>query len=188
MSQLTVFVFQRQTHSHRFSDLWQENLDHFDFDENKMWSVSLLSHRIMWWMCGEASRETSQHHHGQHCSRKTVLQVPGFCHLAGPDWKFIVNKAQQRLYFLYQIKFNLPQELTQFYSAIMVSVLCSSTTIWFGSAIKWDIRRLQRTIQTTERIISQNTYSLRVRKRAGEFITDSTHTGLNLFDLLLSGW
>ncbi len=39
-------------------------------------------------------------------------------------------------------KFNLPHELLkQFYSAIE-SVLCSSITVCFGSAIKTDIRRL----------------------------------------------
>ncbi len=48
----------------------------------------------------------------------------------------IVKKAQQRLYFLHQLrKFNLPQELQkQFYSAIIESVMCSSITVWFGSA------------------------------------------------------
>ncbi len=48
----------------------------------------------------------------------------------------IVRKAQQRLYFLHQLrKFNLPQELLkQFYSAIIESVLCTSITVWFSSA------------------------------------------------------
>ncbi|KAL0148195.1 hypothetical protein M9458_056516 [Cirrhinus mrigala] len=67
----------------------------------------------------------------------------------------IVKKAQQRLYFLHQLKkFNLPQELLrQFYSAVIESVLCTSITVWFGSATKSDIRRLQRTVRTAERII-----------------------------------
>ncbi|KAK3557509.1 hypothetical protein QTP70_028344, partial [Hemibagrus guttatus] len=67
----------------------------------------------------------------------------------------IVKKAQQRLFFLHQLrKFNLPQELlTQFYSAVIESVLCTSITVWFGSATKSDIRRLQRTVRTAERII-----------------------------------
>ncbi|KAI5100925.1 hypothetical protein C0J45_9911 [Silurus meridionalis] len=44
-----------------------------------------------------------------------------------------VKTAQQKMFFLHQLrKFNLPQELlTQFYSAIMESVLCTSETIWF---------------------------------------------------------
>ncbi len=57
----------------------------------------------------------------------------------------IVKKAQQRLYFLRQLrKFNLPQELLiQFYSAIIESVLCTSITVWFSSATKSDLRRLR---------------------------------------------
>ncbi len=56
----------------------------------------------------------------------------------------IVKKAQQRLYFLRQLrKFNLPQELLkQFYSAIIESILCTSITVWFSSATKSDLRRL----------------------------------------------
>ena len=107
----------------------------------------------------------------------------------------IVKKAQQRLYFLRQLKkFNLPQELLiQFYSAVIESVLSTSITVWFGSATKSDIRRLQRTVRTAERIIGaplptlQDLYSSRVRKRAGKIITDSTHPGHPLFELLPSG-
>ncbi len=87
----------------------------------------------------------------------------------------IVKKAQQRMYFLRQLKkFNLPQaHMTQFYSAVIESVLCSSITVWFGSASKSDIRRLQRTVRTAERIIGvhlpslQDLYYSRVKKRAG---------------------
>ncbi|KAK3549407.1 hypothetical protein QTP86_001409 [Hemibagrus guttatus] len=66
-----------------------------------------------------------------------------------------IKKAQQRLYFLRQLrKFILPQELlTQLYSAVIESVLCTSITVWFGSATKSDIRRLQRMVRTAERII-----------------------------------
>ncbi len=54
----------------------------------------------------------------------------------------IVRKAQQRLYFLRQLrKFNLPQELLkQFYSTIIESVLCTSITVWFSSATKSDLQ------------------------------------------------
>ncbi len=64
----------------------------------------------------------------------------------------IVKKAQQRLYFLRQLrKFNLPQELLiQFYSAIIESILCTSITVWFSSATKSDLRRLQRVVRTAE--------------------------------------
>ncbi len=62
----------------------------------------------------------------------------------------IVKKAQQRFYFLRQLrKFKLPQELLkQFYSAIIVSVLCTSITVWFSSATKSDLRRLWSVVRT----------------------------------------
>ncbi|KAL0197700.1 hypothetical protein M9458_006240, partial [Cirrhinus mrigala] len=107
----------------------------------------------------------------------------------------IVKKAQQRLYFLRQLrKFNLPQELLkQFYSAIIGSVLCSSITVWFGSATKTDIRRLQRTVRAAERIIGiplpnrHDLYTSRVRKRAKKITLDPSHPAHSLFELLPSG-
>ncbi len=91
-------------------------------------------------------------------------------------------------------KFNLPQaHMTQFYSAVIESVLCSSITVWFGSASKSDIRRLQRTVRTAERIIGvhlpslQDLFYSRVKKRAGNIITDPSHPGHDLFALLPSG-
>ncbi len=66
----------------------------------------------------------------------------------------IVKKAQQRLYFLHLLrKFNLPQELLKkFHSAIIDSILCTSISIWFGSATKSDqirLRSAERIIGTT---------------------------------------
>ncbi|KAK3524985.1 hypothetical protein QTP86_012193 [Hemibagrus guttatus] len=106
----------------------------------------------------------------------------------------IIKKAQQRLYFLRQPrKFNLPQELlTHFYSAVIESVLCTSITVWFGSATKSEIRRLHRMVRTAERIIGaplptlQELYTIRVRKRAQKITLDPSHPGHLLFDLLPS--
>ncbi|KAK3574669.1 hypothetical protein QTP86_011589 [Hemibagrus guttatus] len=106
----------------------------------------------------------------------------------------IIKKVQQRLYFLRQLrKFNLPQELlTHFYSAVIESVLCTSITVWFGSATKSDIRTLQRTVRTAERIIGaplptlQEPYTSRVRKRAQKITLDPSHPGHLLHDLLPS--
>ncbi len=66
----------------------------------------------------------------------------------------IVKKAQQWLYFLRQLrKFNLPQELLkQFFSATIESIHCTAITVWFSSATKSDLRRLQRVVRTAERI------------------------------------
>ncbi|KAI5619464.1 gastrula zinc finger protein XlCGF28.1-like [Silurus asotus] len=67
----------------------------------------------------------------------------------------ILKKAQQRMYFLRQLrKYSLPQELLiQFYTAVIESVLCSSITIWFGATTKQDRNRLQKTVKTVEKII-----------------------------------
>ncbi|KAK3515240.1 hypothetical protein QTP70_012409 [Hemibagrus guttatus] len=105
----------------------------------------------------------------------------------------IVKKAEQRLYFLRQLrKFNLPQELlTQFYSAVIESVLCTSITVCCGSATKSDIRRLHRTVRTAERIIGAplptllELYTSRVRKRAQKVTLDPSHPGHHLFELAI---
>ncbi len=107
----------------------------------------------------------------------------------------IVKKAQQRLYFLHQLrKFNLPQELLkQFYSAITESVICTSITVWFSSATKSEHRRLQRVVRTAERIIGttlpslQELYLSRLRKRNGKITLDPSHPAHSLFELLPSG-
>ncbi len=59
----------------------------------------------------------------------------------------IAKKAQQWLYFLpaEEVQSATGQELLKpFYSAIIEFVLCSSITVWFGSATKSHIKRLQR--------------------------------------------
>uniref|UniRef100_A0A8C1U9X7 Reverse transcriptase domain-containing protein n=1 Tax=Cyprinus carpio TaxID=7962 RepID=A0A8C1U9X7_CYPCA len=134
----------------------------------------------------------------------TVTTVESFRFLGitisqDPKWDIhidsIVKKAQQRLYFLHQLtEFNLPQELLkQFYSAIIISILCTSITVWFSSATKSDLRRLQRIVRTAERIIGttlltlQEQHSSRVSKRASKITLDPSHPAHSLFELLPSG-
>ncbi len=71
--------------------------------------------------------------------------------LSTPKTNQISRKDQ---YFLRQLrKFNLLKKLLKkFYSAIIESVLCTSVTIWFSSATKFDLRRLRRVVRTAERI------------------------------------
>ncbi len=107
----------------------------------------------------------------------------------------IVKKAQQRLYFIRQLrKFYLPQKLLiQFYSAIIESILCTSITVWFSSATKSDLRKLRRVVRTAERIIGktlptlQELYSSRVSKKAGKIRLDPSHPAHSFFELLPSG-
>ncbi|TWW57365.1 hypothetical protein D4764_07G0000840 [Takifugu flavidus] len=111
--------------------------------------------------------------------RREVEQLAIWC-------GFIRKKAQERMYYLCQLrKSNLPQELLiQFYTAIIQSVLCSSITVWFGSATKQDRNRLQQTVRTAERVIGtslpsvQDLYESRVRKWARSISADPSHHGL----------
>ncbi|KAI4902463.1 hypothetical protein NFI96_001844 [Prochilodus magdalenae] len=66
----------------------------------------------------------------------------------------ILKKAQQRIYFLWQLrKLGLPQELLiQFYSTVIESVLCTSIKIWFGAATVQDQNSLQRTMKMAAKI------------------------------------
>ncbi len=101
------------------------------------------------------------HYHGQHCndSGDWRFRFLGTTISQDLNWDThidsIVKKAQQRLYFLRQLrKFNLPLELLkQFYSTVIESALCTSITVWFSSATKSDFRRLRSIVQTAERII-----------------------------------
>ncbi len=123
------------------------------------WSLTCSKTVEMIWTSGE----TPLAH--PHSPSWTALWLQ--CHIES-----IVKKAQQRFYFLRQLrKFNLPQELLkQFYSAIIESILCTSITVWFSSATKSDLRRLRRVVRTAEWIIGttlptlQELYLSRVSK------------------------
>ncbi len=103
----------------------------------------------------------------------------------------MVKKAQQRLYFLRQLK-DLPQELLIQFYFIIESVLCTSKTVWFSSATISDLRRLRRVVRTAERIIDttlptlQDLYLSRVIKKAGKITLDPSHPAHFLFELLPS--
>ncbi len=130
------------------------------------------------------------HHHEQHCGCSGDFQVHGIHHLSGPELGN--SHRQQRLYFPRQLrKFSLPQKLLkQFYSAVIESVLCISITVWFGSATKSGMRRLQRMVRCVKRIIGgplQELYTSRVRKRAQKITLDPSHPSHPLFELLPSG-
>ncbi|XP_058031699.1 protein ripply2 isoform X1 [Ahaetulla prasina] len=102
--------------------------------------------------------------------------------------KTVIKKAQQKMFFLRQLrKLQLPKELLiQFYRGI---IICTSITVWFGSAIQQDRHRLQRVIRTAEKIIATNLpsiedlYTAQVKKRAVKIFTDLSHPGHKLFQL-----
>uniref|UniRef100_A0AAQ4S2X5 Alkylated DNA repair protein AlkB homologue 8 N-terminal domain-containing protein n=2 Tax=Gasterosteus aculeatus aculeatus TaxID=481459 RepID=A0AAQ4S2X5_GASAC len=107
----------------------------------------------------------------------------------------ITKKAQQRLFFLRQLKkLNLPKTMmVHFYTAIMESILCSSITVWYAAATAKDKGRLQRVLRSAERVIGCNLPSLqdlfasRSLKRAKKIAADPSHPGQKLFVPLPSG-
>ncbi|KAK3508055.1 hypothetical protein QTP70_011851, partial [Hemibagrus guttatus] len=107
----------------------------------------------------------------------------------------LTKKAQQRMYFLRQLKkFLLPVKmLVNFYTAIIESVLTSSITVWFAAATARDKAKLQHVILSTEKVIGcslpslQELYVSRSRRRAAKIAADPSHPGNDLFRSLPSG-
>ncbi len=126
-------------------------------------------------------------HHEQHCDCSGVSQIPGHHHLSEPE----VGQS----HWLYREKGPAEVVLHQLRSSTCHKSCwnsCSSITFWFGSATKTDIRRLQRTVRTAERIIGalltslQELYTSRVRRRAKKVTLDHSHQAHSLFKLLPS--
>uniref|UniRef100_A0A3B4FQ53 Reverse transcriptase domain-containing protein n=1 Tax=Pundamilia nyererei TaxID=303518 RepID=A0A3B4FQ53_9CICH len=112
-----------------------------------------------------------------------------------PTITSVIKKAQQRMYFLRQLKkFNLPtRTMMQFYTAIIESILTSSITVWYAGATIRDKQRLQRVVRSAEKVIGcrlpslQDLYTSRTLRRAARISADPSHPGHSLFDLLPSG-
>uniref|UniRef100_A0A669C6E4 Reverse transcriptase domain-containing protein n=1 Tax=Oreochromis niloticus TaxID=8128 RepID=A0A669C6E4_ORENI len=112
-----------------------------------------------------------------------------------PTITSVIKKAQQRMYFVRQLKkFNLPTwTMMQFYTAIIESILTSSITVWYAGATIRDKQRLQRVVRSAEKVIGcrlpslQDLYTSRTLGRAARITADPSHPGHSLFDLLPSG-
>src|SRR4029434_10772867 len=125
----------------------------------------------------EPPSTTPPHHTQQYCVGCGSVQVSGIHNLpeseVGTQHQHHHQEGPAGMYFLRQLrKYNLPQDLLiMFYTAVIESVLCTSITVWFGSATKLDKNRLQRTVRSAEKIIGanlptiQDLYTSRVRKR-----------------------
>ncbi|KAK3565321.1 hypothetical protein QTP86_005495 [Hemibagrus guttatus] len=107
----------------------------------------------------------------------------------------LTKKAQQRMYFLRQLKkFLLPVKmLVNVYTAIIESVLTSSITVWFAAATARDKAKLQRVIHSAEKVIGcslpslQELYVSRSRRHAAKIAANPSHPGNELFQSLPSG-
>ena len=74
----------------------------------------------------------------------------------------IAKKAQQRMFFLCQLKkFRVNKTiLTQFYRAVIESVLTFSITVWFGSASIHNKNVLEGIVKTASKITSSKLPSI----------------------------
>ncbi|XP_058236253.1 cilia- and flagella-associated protein 58-like [Hemibagrus wyckioides] len=97
----------------------------------------------------------------------------------------LTKKAQQRMYFLRQLKkFLLHSKiLVNFYTAIIESILTSPITVWFAGATARDKAKLQCVIHSAEKVIGCSLPSLqelcisRTRRRAAKIAAKPLSSG-----------
>lgn len=107
----------------------------------------------------------------------------------------IVKKAQQRLFFLRQLrKFKVSKAgMLHFYRAVIESILTFSITVWWGSCSTEDKSALNRVVSTASRIIGLDLpricdiYNIRLLKTGLKILKDSSHPANSLFIPLPSG-
>uniref|UniRef100_A0A8C7XT65 Alkylated DNA repair protein AlkB homologue 8 N-terminal domain-containing protein n=1 Tax=Oryzias sinensis TaxID=183150 RepID=A0A8C7XT65_9TELE len=136
---------------------------------------------------------------GEHVERVQTFKFLGITISDDLSWTAnttaIIKKSQQCLHFLRVLrknKFNTNLLLT-FYQSSIQSLLTYCITVWFGSCTAADKKRLQRVIETVQKIIGcplptlTDIYSTRCLSRAQNIIKDSSHPGSDLFNLMPSG-
>ena len=118
--------------------------------------------------------------------------------------EIITKKAQQRMFFLRQLKKFRDNKtiLTQFYWAVTESVLTFSITVWIGSASIHSKNMLEGIVKTASKItgsklpstesiyttpLTESIYTTRTLRKATTTICDSTHPANHLFESLPSG-
>ena len=107
----------------------------------------------------------------------------------------IIGKCHQRMYFLRQLrKFRMSAEImTQFYRAVIESILTFSLTVWYSSTTQEERDRLEGVVRTASRIIGDDLPSVesifhkRARRKALKIQSDPSHPACYLFERLPSG-
>ena len=107
----------------------------------------------------------------------------------------ILKKAQQRMYFLRQLKsFRVSKRiLINFYQACIESILTNSILVWYNAACKKDTGKLDRVVKNASYLIGQQMdsidgiYHRRVGKRTGNIMNDDLHPGNELLTFIPSG-
>ena len=106
-----------------------------------------------------------------------------------------LKKSRQRLFFLRKLKlFSVsPRILINFYRCVIETCLARSILIWFNSAPKVEIDKLDRVVKSASYIIgvrmdSMNSiYARRLAKRTKTIMGDDLHPLSGYFELMPSG-
>ncbi len=104
----------------------------------------------------------------------------------------LLKKAQQRLYYLRTLRKNsLIEELSvSFYRCSIESVLSYGISLWFVSRTAAEREALQRIITAAPKLIGcplpslEDIYRSHCLRRAHSILTDSSHPGHHLFEML----
>lgn len=107
----------------------------------------------------------------------------------------VVKKAQQRLYFLRNLKNNLltPKLLVSFCHCSIESILTSCSCAWLSSCTAADGKALQKVAATAQTIVGfpltslDNLYGPCCLRRAQNILGCQTRPGHPMFELLPSG-
>ena len=107
----------------------------------------------------------------------------------------ILLKARQRLYFLRKLNSYCVNKtiLTNFYRAIIESILTSSITVWYDRATMRHKCKLQSVVKNAERIIGaplptlQSIYLKQLQLKINKIMKDRFHPAFDYFENLPSG-
>ena len=107
----------------------------------------------------------------------------------------LLKKAQQRLYFLRVLRrYNITQRLlVSFYRCSIESILTYCMCVWFTSCTAAQRKKLQRVINTAQKIVGcplpslEDLHRSRGLKKTQNILKDPSHPGHSLFELLPSG-
>ncbi|KAM9802280.1 uncharacterized protein ACBT44_014616 [Syngnathus typhle] len=107
----------------------------------------------------------------------------------------LAKKAQRRLYFLRKLRRASapPAIMTTFYRGTIESVLSSCIAVWGGSCTEYNMKALQRIVNTACKNIGaslpslKDIYSSHFTRKATAIVCDVSHPAHCLFDLLPSG-
>ncbi|XP_061139787.1 carbohydrate sulfotransferase 6 isoform X3 [Syngnathus typhle] len=107
----------------------------------------------------------------------------------------LAKKAQRRLYFLRKLRRASapPAVMTAFYRGTIESVVSSCIAVWGGGCTDYNLKALQRIVNTAGKIAGaslpslKDIYTSHLTRMATTIVSDVSHPAHSLFELLPSG-